>query len=418
MSIISRHPSLTLAASLLSVEGAVFMRNLILARLIGPDEMGLAVALVLGFRLVEMIGDFGHERLLVQVRESELPLMRGATHFIQATKGVLLFLVVVLLAVPLATLFGPGLSPAIFVLAATSLILRGFANCEYRERQRNRDYAPTLVVEGGSNALALAAIAPIAMIAPDYTAIAWASVLQAASLCLLSHAMAHRTIRFNTDRQAIRKVLRFGLPVACNGALLFLAMQGDRLVVALHVSPADLARFAIAAQLALLPTLAGSRFLLSYDLPVFSKLVHSRGDIDGRYRRRLTLVGTGAATLATCLALLGTDFVALLYGEAFACTPAVMALLAVGCALRLLRAVPTTVLIAHERTSTAMLCNLPRVVSLPLAFAMLSNGGGIASVVCIGALSEAVGLALGLRAVHGLRSAQPIPALNGATSLS
>ncbi len=313
-------------------------------------------------------------------------------------------------------MLGPGLSPVIFVLAATSLVLRGFANCDYRERQRHRDYLPTLTVEGGSNALALAAIAPIASLAPDYTAIAWASVLQAASLCVLSHAVARRSISFNADPQAVRKALRFGFPVACNGALLFLAMQGDRLVIALHVSPADLARFAIAAQLALLPTLAGSRFLLSYDLPVFSKLVHSAGDIDGHYRGRLMLVGACAAALATGLALLGTDFVALLYGEAFACAPEVMALLAVGCGIRLLRAVPTTVLVAFERTSTAMLCNLPRVAALPVAFAVLSGGGSIASVVLIGAVSEGLGLALGLRAVHGLRSAPPIPALNGATS--
>ena len=146
MSILSRHPSLTLAASLLSVEGAVFLRNLILARLIGPDEMGLAVALVLGFRLVEMIGDFGHERLLVQVRDGDLARVRGATHFIQAIKGVLLFLLVALLAAPLSAVLGPGLSPVIFVLAATSLVLRGFANCDYRERQRHRDYLPTLTV--------------------------------------------------------------------------------------------------------------------------------------------------------------------------------------------------------------------------------------------------------------------------------
>ena len=124
----------------------------------------------------------------------------------------------------------------------------------------------------------------------------------------------------------------------------------------------------------------------------------------------------GASNGGISLALLGTDFVALLYGEAFACAPEVMALLAVGCGIRLLRAVPTTVLVAFERTSTAMLCNLPRVAALPVAFAVLSGGGSIASVVLIGAVSEGLGLALGLKAVHGLRSAQPIPALNGATS--
>jgi O-antigen/teichoic acid export membrane protein len=83
-------PSIVLAFSQILVEGSAFLRNLILARLVGAEQMGLAVALALGIRLLEMMGDFGLERYLVQAPASRLRQVRGSVHLIQVVKGCLL----------------------------------------------------------------------------------------------------------------------------------------------------------------------------------------------------------------------------------------------------------------------------------------------------------------------------------------
>jgi O-antigen/teichoic acid export membrane protein len=215
--------------------------------------MGLAVALALGVRALEMLGDFGLERFLVQVRAAELPGVRGMVHLIQAVKGFVLMGVAALVAAPLCQAMNPALDPAVFLLASSALVLRGFINCEYRERQRNSDFTGLLYVEGISNLVAVICVAPIAMATRDYSALAWGSVLQAALLCLLSHLLAERAMTFAIDGAKLRKAFKFGLPIACNGMLVFLAMQGDRLIVAMNFSPEDLAMFAISAQLTLLP---------------------------------------------------------------------------------------------------------------------------------------------------------------------
>ena len=68
-------------------EGSAFLRNLVLARLIGADEMGLAVALALAIRIFEMAGELGLDRLLVQVEDKTLPRMRQTVHLLQLAKG-------------------------------------------------------------------------------------------------------------------------------------------------------------------------------------------------------------------------------------------------------------------------------------------------------------------------------------------
>ena len=393
-------PSILLALTQVVGEGSAFLRNLILARLIGAEDMGLAVALAVGIRIFEMIGDFGLERWLVQVSADGLDRARGTVHLLQLIKACLLAALAIAVATPLVNVLQPQLDPNIFALAALSIVIRGLVNCDYRERQRNRDYVGTLQVEGGSNLLALIAIAPVALVTQDYSAMAWASIAQAASLCVLSHAVASRTISFEADAATARQALRFGLPVACNAVLMFFAMQGDRLLVAAYFEPRALAAFAIAAQLTLLPALAGARFLLAFDLPRFSAAVRSGGEWESVFRTRLLQVVSVAAALVAVLVAFGNEVIGFLYGADFVGATIIVGLLALGAGIRLLRAVPNTLLMAMGRTSLLLVGNLPRILALFVALWALENGAGLVTVILVGVISEAAGLCIGLAAIY------------------
>jgi O-antigen/teichoic acid export membrane protein len=205
---------------------------------------------------------------------------------------------------------------------------------------------------------------------------------------------------FTTELDIVKQALRFGFPVACNAALMFLAMQGDRVLIAIYFEPEVLAAFALAAQLTLLPALAGAKYLLTFDLPRFSRLTLRPNAWQPLFRSRLRRVAGIAATLTLVLGILGDELVGFLYGPQFVVDPAVMGLLALAAGLRLLRAVPNTLLTAMGRTTVLLACNLPRIVTLSLAFGALAIGAGPATVVFIGALSEAAGLMMGLTAVY------------------
>ena len=71
-----RRQKMALLTTQVVCEGSAFLRNLLLARLIGADEMGLAVALALAIRIFEMAGELGLDRLLMQVEDKVLCKMR------------------------------------------------------------------------------------------------------------------------------------------------------------------------------------------------------------------------------------------------------------------------------------------------------------------------------------------------------
>jgi O-antigen/teichoic acid export membrane protein len=188
---------------------------------------------------------------------------------------------------------------------------------------------------------------------------------------------------------------------------MFLALQGDRLIVAVHFPAADLARFALAAQLTLLPALIGARYLLASELPRFARLSRQASGFESHVFSQLRRVAGVATFGALGLGLGGNLLVTFLYGDEYRIAPAVFWLLATAAGIRLVRAVPGTALIALERTRLLFLSNLPRLVTLPVALLAVALGGGLTAVVAIGALGEALSLAVGLAALPASRLRLP-----------
>jgi len=320
-------------------------------------------------------------------------------HLLQLVKGFAVAVSAVLLAVPVSRALDPALDASWFALAALSLAIRGGANCDYRERQRRGQFLPALVVEGGSNLVAALATLPLALLTRDYTALVWASLLQAGAFFTLSHVVAAHRFQVGIDRGLVSRCLHYGVPIALNGALMFLALQGDRLIVAVNFSAAELARFALAAQLTLLPALIGARYLLASELPRFARFARQSSGFECHLVAQLRQAA-GLATLGVLgLGLGGNLLVTFLYGAEYRVAPAVFWLLSVAAGIRLVRAVPGTALMALERTRLLFLSNLPRLFTVPAALIAVAMGGGLTAVVAIGAVGEALSLGVALVAL-------------------
>ena len=93
----------------------------------------------------------------------------------------------------------------------------------------------------------------------------------------------------------------------------------------------------------------------------------------------LTARTTARSAAEKALDLIANDLlIEALYGGQYRVAPAVLGLLAAAAGLRLIRAVPSTALMALERTRPLFLSNLPRLVTLPVALAAVALGGGLA----------------------------------------
>jgi O-antigen/teichoic acid export membrane protein len=106
---------------------------------------------------------------------------------------------------------------------------------------------------------------------------------------------------------------------------------------------------------------------------------------------------------------LGNSIVSLLYGSDYVMTPEIFWVLALAAGIRLIRAVPGTSLLALERTHLLFVSNLPRVLTVALAFGVAAAGGDLVAIALIGAAGEVASLAIALFAAAAARSSLTAP---------
>jgi O-antigen/teichoic acid export membrane protein len=388
----------------LAVEAAALGRSVVLARLIGPDELGRALLLALVLRLVEMISDLGVERLLVQAPEGATPDLQARLQGALLLRGAALAAVLFLSAPILALCFPDG--PATGAYAALVLVpgLRAVLHLDYRRAERRQDYRPLAKVELGAALGMLSALGlGLAFGLDDHRVLPLALVGQAATQVALSHLVATRPWRVDFAWQGLHRIWNFGAPLALNAGLMFLTLQADRLIVAVYWTWSDLALYGIVAQLAFLPAQIVGRAATSLLLPAFgSARVEGRLEFAARDAlRRCVLLGAGFTGLFAVIAPAG---IGLIYGAQLAPAPALAAAFALAAGLRIARTPLSVLAVATARTADTARANLWRAAALVPGGLLAAAGAPLAAFAATAALGEAAALLRATRLARHPRS--------------
>ncbi len=368
-------------------EISALLRNLLLARLLGVEEIGKLMLLALALRLVEMGSDLSLERLMAQAQDGGGLRLQRNLQGAALLRGLASALLILLLAWPFSASLGDGPSPASFAYLSLIPLLRSVMHLDYRRYERSFRFRSALIVDGASALLALAAAPLAAGAVGDHRAILLIATLQAAAALLLSHLVATRRYRLAFDRAEFLRIWRFGAPLFLNGLLIFAVFQGDRLIVAYGYGWADVGRYAIALQLALLPTQMLARTGQSLLLPLFRRALAAGSFPWVVAKARGLFLGLSILFLFGYV-LLADPILGLLYGTEFRVGSGLAWAFALLGALRLIRAPLSLTAIALGLTRLPLRANLWRVVALLPAIAVTISGQALILIALCGAAGE------------------------------
>jgi O-antigen/teichoic acid export membrane protein len=369
-------------------ETAALGRSVAFAWAIGPEELGRAMLLALAVRLVEMAGDVGIERLVVQAPDGGTARLQAELHGAAILRGVVLSLVLLAAAPVLAALIPDGPSPAAYATLALVPLVRGAVHLDARRHERGFRYARTALIETGATLAMLAAIGPALAIFGDHRAMAVVLVVAALAQTILSHVVAVRRYRVAVSRAALARVRRFGTPLVANALLLFLTFYADRLIVAAHFDLATLAVYGVALQLALLPAQIVGRAAATLLLPRFRQTLGA-GGIEGAARAAVATHVAMGALFAAAFTLLAPPAIAAVYGADFRPDTALAAVLGAAAAFRIVRTPLSQLAVAVGRTGDPARANLLRAAALGPALVAALAGLPIAAVAAAAVLGEA-----------------------------
>jgi len=351
-------------------QAASFARNLIVARMISAADFGIAATFAVTMSLLEMLGDLAVDKLLVQAKDGDDPLVQDTAQFVQFVRGVVGGAALFVLADVVAAVFGlPDVRWAFRTLAVVPVV-NGLAHLDVRRMQRDMRFLPCAAVDALPQLAATIAAWPLAAWLGDWRVVLWCSLLQAALSAALSHVLAERRYGWSRDRAVARRIVAFGWPLVVNAVLMFAIFQGDRIVVGTSYPLADLGAYSLAFSITFVPTSVLARVATAVFLPLLSRVQDDPAQLRRRAAACAHSVALATALVAVPLVAAGGPLIVALFGAKYERAASVMPWLAAMQGVRMLRVAPVLVSLARADTVNSMLSNVWRSCALPaMAFA-------------------------------------------------
>lgn len=374
-------------------QACALLRYVVLARMLGPHELGLAVMIVLVGQFFDSVTDSGSDRFLIQHPDGAEPRSQALVQLVLLGRGVIVALLLVLFARPIAIFLDvPSIEDGLRLLALVPLI-SGFVHLDLRRVQRDHDFR----IEGRAMLFAelfsLTATATVAILTHSHVAIVFGLIVRMITLAVVSHLMASRRFSARYAPEHARDFMLFGLPLMINGLLLFFGSQGDRVVVGRLLGPEELGRYSAAMLLIFYPIMLVQRYITGTYLPQLTRANADRSVNADQLGGIVTILGA-LATLGFVIA--APIAMPLLFGGKFTQSLLVIALIGALNSARFIKLWPTNMLLAEGRSQAVLLTNVIRLAAFPMAIVGVMWNASLETIVLAFLAGELISILAGL----------------------
>ncbi|MEO8813295.1 MAG: oligosaccharide flippase family protein [Caulobacteraceae bacterium] len=381
-------------------QASALLRYVVLARILGPEQLGLAATLVVTAAFFDMISETGSDRFLIQDREGGQPAVQELVQLVYVGRGLLIAAGLVIFAIPIAHFYKDSRLAAGIAFLAISPLIAGFTHLDIRRTQRHLDFRSEAINRMAGEGASLIATAVAAWLTRDFTAILYGLITRSIVMVAVSHMGAERRYRLGYSREHGPRLAKFAAPLMLTGLMLFIGSQGDRVVVANTLGVKTLGHYAAVLLLIYYP----SAVILNYIHVLYVPLVAAQRDDPAA--RDAVSDGLGGLTLLLGVAMvLGFAVVApvmvpILYGGRYREPWLIVGLIGVLQTTRFLIVWPTTVALSMGHSRTVLAGNFVRLLAFPGAYAGAWLFGGLTGVVGGFIVGELVSIAVTLALVN------------------
>ncbi len=275
-------------------QGVRLATNLILTRILAPEAFALVALCTIVIIGCEMMSDVGIRASILRHKNAEQPDFYKTAWTLQTLRGLILGLIVVALAIPMANFYdSPQLKYLLFVLALQPVLL-GCESIGVFLAERRLSYFNVFRAFVMEPLVA----APVGIIIAWLTGSVWALAVMAlagiTARVIAGHIIFRKTrMGFQLDREATSDLVNFGKWIIIASGIAFVMYQMDRLTLGKLVTLELLGIYSIALMWAEVPLLMARRWISSIFHPLVAKWHRTEdkaGDIASRYRSQILFV--------------------------------------------------------------------------------------------------------------------------------
>jgi O-antigen/teichoic acid export membrane protein len=357
--------------------------NLVLTRVLFPAAFGTASIVIVILTGLVMLSDIAVQSCVIQSPRGDEPSFLNTAFTVQAGRGALVAVIMVLLAKPASWFYRQPELEHLIQFGAVQLVLNGLHSTSVVTLRRKLRLGWVNGLDLFQTVVAFPITFLLARVFPGAWALVGGMVIASALYTIATHLLpiGYRN-RFHWDKTALAELSRFGRWVFGSSAVGFFGGQADRILMGRFLGAAWLGIYSVAANLSDAVGVVVGRLVNGVMFPVLSEAARAPGaDIAKLYdgvRRRLDVV---SMTTTGFLAGTGAWIVHLLWDDRYAAAGWILQILCVRVAITAILGPSETCLFALGQTRYGFQRAVTRLVAAALFMPVGWFAGGVQGVI-------------------------------------
>ncbi|MBK4348515.1 oligosaccharide flippase family protein [Lacisediminihabitans sp. G11-30] len=353
--------------------------GIVLARVLGPEAFGTYAVAFVALAAVLSFNDIGVSLAIVRWPGDPRAIASTVTT-ISVIGSTLVFVGGYLAAAPFAEAMGDPTATPVVRLLLVSVLIDGFVATPAALLQREFKQGTRMIVDQSN--VWVGAIVSVALALTGFGAMSLAIGRLAGTVvsAVLLFAFSPLPFRFGWDREHVRPLLVFGLPLAGSSIIVFAVGYADQLVVGNILGATMLSFYVLAFNLSSWPVSVFSQPLRSVAPAAFSRLQHDPEQMRTTFLALMRVLA--AVAIPVCFFISGAahPIVEFVYGEQWIPAESALTWLAALAAFRIVFELSYDYLVVKKRSGSLLVVQVIWLIALVPALLVGALFHGIAGV--------------------------------------
>jgi O-antigen/teichoic acid export membrane protein len=293
--------------------GLGFIRTIILARLLAPEDFGLLGIAMLAISTLETFSQTGFQAALIQKRGNVEAYLDTALT-VSIIRGAILFLILFLSAPLIAKFFNSPQATLVIRIVGINVLLAGLRNTAVVSFQKELEFNKQFHYEFSATLADLIVAVSLAFVLRNVWALIWGGIAANLVRLLMSYILHDYRPKFNFNIEKTKELFQFGKWVFCSSILIFLVTQGDDIFVGKILGITALGIYQMAYLISNLPASEITHVISHVTFPAYSKIQDDPQYLREAYLKILHLTAFLSFPLAGLILVLAPDFIRIVLG--------------------------------------------------------------------------------------------------------
>jgi lipopolysaccharide exporter len=294
--------------------GLRFIRTIILARLLLPEDFGLLGVAMLSISVLEAFSQTGFQTALIQKKDNVESYLDTAWS-VSVIRGIVLFLILFFAAPTAAYFFRSDQITGIVRVIAISTLLSGFRNIGMVFFQKDLRFNKIFPYELSATVVDLGVAITLAFILRNVWALVWAGLCTSLVRLIMSYIVQEYRPHFTFNNSAFRGLFGFSKWIVGSSILVFVITHGDDIFVGKIIGISALGLYQMAYLISNLPATEITHVISQVTFPAYSKLQDNSIKLRDAYLKVLHITAFISIAAAIGIFTFSSDFTQIFLGE-------------------------------------------------------------------------------------------------------